>query len=57
MANHEKEIKKLTSLDNKLAGGFNRSEMWCVVVDAKPKPVKDDMVFSNAYKLVGRSYK
>lgn len=57
MENHEKEIKKLTSLDNKLAGGFNRSEMWCVVADAKPKPVKDDMVFSTAYKLIGRSYK
>lgn len=52
MVNQEKEIKKLTSPDCKLSGGFNRGELWCVLSDAKPKPVKDDMLFSFAYKSI-----
>lgn len=54
MANHEvetkiKKIKKLTSKDNSVAGGFNRTSLWFCSEDAKQQSVKDDMVFSVCY--------
>jgi hypothetical protein len=54
MANQEvenkiREIKKLTSKDNSVAGGFSRTSLWFCSEDIKQQSVKDDMVFSVCY--------